>query len=157
MAVLVTGRPGMQVLGSSWDSWPLVATSRFYVQETFVHASQSGAVSPELLLLTGSAIGIWEGCFFTVRGCPLCYRLPHPLSAPPNTVPSCCVAPPHVDKCPAGVAGPPPSKLRTTGRCTLTAEVLLTPPQGTNMLKSDVKGSGSGCLKQRKALLFQCE
>lgn len=59
MAVLVTGRPDMLVLGSSWDSWPPVATSRFYVQETSVHTGQSGAVSPELLLLTGSAIGIW--------------------------------------------------------------------------------------------------
>ena len=109
MAVLVTGRPGMQVLGSSWDNWPPVATSSFYVQETPVHAGQSGAVSPERLLLTGSAVGIWEGCFFTVRGCPLRCRLLHPLNAtPPPTVPCCCVAPPHVAKWPAGVAGPPP-------------------------------------------------
>ena len=83
MAVLVTGRPGMQVLGSSWDNWPPVATSSFYVQETPVHAGQSGAVSPERLLLTGSAVGIWEGCFFTVRGCPLRCRLLHPLNATP--------------------------------------------------------------------------
>ena len=158
MAVLVTGRPGMQVLGSSWDNWPPVATSSFYVQETPVHAGQSGAVSPERLLLTGSAVGIWEGCFFTVRGCPLRCRLLHPLNATP---------PPH---CPLLLRGAStccqmacrggrttPSKLRTTGHCTLTAEVLLTPTQGTSLLKSDVKGSGSGCLKQRKALLFQCE
>ena len=87
MAVLVTGRPGMRILGSSWDNWPPVATSSFYVQETPVHAGQSGAVSPERLLLTGSAVGIWEGCFFTVRGCPLRCRLLHPLSATPPLSP----------------------------------------------------------------------
>ena len=70
-------------LGLAWDNWPPVATSSFYVQETPVHAGQSGAVSPERLLLTGSAVGIWEGCFFTVRGCPLRCRLLHPLNATP--------------------------------------------------------------------------
>ena len=50
----------------------------------------------------------------------------------------------------------PPSKLRAPGHCTLTAEVL-TPARSTNLLKSDVRGSGPGLLKQRKALLFQCE
>ena len=112
----------------------------------------SACYSQAVPLASGKVASSLWGAVPHVTGCSTHWVLP-----PTHTVPCCCVAPPHVDKCPAGVAGPSPSKLRTTGHCTLTAEVLLTPNQGTNLLKSDVKGSGSGCLKQRKALLFQCE